>query len=242
MPSTAKGAHVFRATQGGETTEPQPNAVAGGSGNRESIATEEAEDQAREGVSRDDGTDDNGTIGDIGTIGDNGTIDDNGTIAGWTDGEFHRPTSPPPSSVISGSKRKFSALRLSTPGSTPSASTSAVTSSSKRGRMTGAIALHQLKDSLVDFNSNYSSSIRQRTNWIEQRTANSAVERRQTAMKLAQEQEKDLDVDHLAALLELFEDASIADAYITLGSESLRKAWVRRKLNLSGLTYFEDIV
>ena len=62
----------------------------------------------------------------------------------------------------------------------------------------------------------------------------STPQRKQLAMRRAQELEYELDDEGMVSLLELFEtDASAADAYLVIERPALRKAWVARKLRLA---------
>jgi hypothetical protein len=157
-------------------------------------------------------------------------------------------TMPPPSSSIAntstGSKRKYSALGtpLSEDSFSRPASASATPSSfsfssaSKRGRMSGAVALNRLGDTLSDFNQAFHTPRPPPPPSVD-----SAIERKRLAMERAQELETELSDDHLAALLELFQsDVSTADAYMVLKRDNLRKAWVRRKLELSDITFLGE--
>jgi hypothetical protein len=67
------------------------------------------------------------------------------------------------------------------------------------------------------------------------------AERKKAAMHRAQDLEKYLSFDHLAALLELFEgDVNVANSYMNIDGTELRKAWVRRKLAFSGLSFMNS--
>jgi hypothetical protein len=132
---------------------------------------------------------------------------------------------PPPSSDVSTSKRRFSAL------GTPSTAISSVTSlssASKRGRLSNAVVLSRLGDSLDDFNNSYRANMafKQKDPSID-----ATVKRKAAAMDRAQDLETDLTSEQIAALLELFEaEANTADAYLNIKRDDVRKAWVRRKL------------
>ena len=55
-------------------------------------------------------------------------------------------------------------------------------------------------------------------------------------MNQVQTVELNLSSDELAALLEIFEEDSTANAYLQIKSNDLRRAWVRRKLAGAGVT------
>jgi hypothetical protein len=103
--------------------------------------------------------------------------------------------------------------------------------------MSGAVALNRLGDTLSDFTTSFRTSVQRR----DQPPVDPTVERKNTAMERAQDLETDLSDDQLAALLELFQsDVSTADAYMVIKREPLRKAWVQRKLKLSGITFLGE--
>lgn len=171
------------------------------------------------------------------------------------------PTSPP-HSVISAyggkGKRKLSAtpseISLSRSQSISShiSSSTSTSLSSKRGRMTGAIALTSIAHTISDLGNVLRDGIKQedeRHRARSHRRHQQDIERRETAqrlelaasqdpmveaMQLAQEQEKDLTPEELAAFLEVFEDPTVARAYLAIKNVEVRKRWVNRKLQSKG--------
>lgn len=156
------------------------------------------------------------------------------------------PTSPPPSPSIA-SKRRFSVaentsdtvtVRSQSQPSSSHVSTSTSTSA-KRGRMTGAIALTSIGHGIADLSASYRRGLEldearhvDRLSRRDRRenTISEAVER-------AQQLETHLLPDVLAALIEILEEnEGSAKAYLSISIESVRKAWVKRKLSKIGVT------
>jgi hypothetical protein len=252
-PGLARGSHAYRASQGSTNAVPTIGEVGHGAASSSEVAPTHNEADSSdhsENVNRDgDGGGSPGMDGDGDDVvrGDGGggrsvTLGENEDILG-SDNDI---MPPPPSSVTttSTSKRKFSAVATTSedPSSfsrTPSASAtpSSFSSTSKRGRMSGAVALNRLGDTLSDFTTSFRTSVQRR----DQPPVDPTVERKNTAMERAQDLETDLSDDQLAALLELFQsDVSTADAYMVIKREPLRKAWVQRKLKLSGITFLGE--
>jgi hypothetical protein len=162
-------------------------------------------------------------------------------------------TSPPPSPSI-GSKRRFSAIDLkgvSPSGDLDMGSPSAIvtpasrslissnSSTSKRGRITGAIALANIGHNLSEFNSMFRIGLdrqearhRKRAVMQEQREDDPM----EVAMERVQEVDSDLTPDELAGLIEVFQkERDSARAYLLIKNEGVRKAWIKRKLaSISG--------
>jgi hypothetical protein len=125
-----------------------------------------------------------------------------------------------PSPISRGHKRKPSNLLslATTRSSTPTIKKQCVS--------TGA-ALEGLGDRLSEFNETCW------TNNEPQRGIESTPARKRIAICQAQELETDLEIEHVVALIHIFEgDVSAADAYVVLKREELRKLWVRSKLGL----------
>lgn len=113
--------------------------------------------------------------------------------------------------------------------------------------MTGAIALATIGHGIVDLGASYRKGLEDKgarhqdrmTHLERQLERQERQERqdllvrqeRQEAMIRAQELESDLSDDSLAALLEVFQDdEGSAMAYLSIKTESVRKAWVKRKI------------
>jgi hypothetical protein len=157
------------------------------------------------------------------------------------------PTSPPPSPSVA-TKRRFSTVDGATASGSGGDSdiTSLVqnssSSTSKRGRVSGAVALTSIGHSLTGFASVYRKGIEMQQARHEERvarrgqgTGSSDDSVSSQAMDKAQTVETDLSADELATLLENFEDEKAANAYLRikgddLRGDDLRKAWVKRKL------------
>lgn len=179
------------------------------------------------------------------------------------------PSSPPPSPSIA-PKRRFSLLdsesvgdvndtaikslsRFSSSGkssSRDSLSARSTSSSSKRGRMSGAIALANIGHGIIDLGASYRKSIedkeaRHHDKMVQHQDAMSQMsrqaereERRDVTFKeatdRAQELERDLSDDDLAALIDVFQtEEGSAMAYLAIKIESVRKAWVKRKISFA---------
>jgi hypothetical protein len=162
----------------------------------------------------------------------------------WADDIYFPPTSAPPSPSVA-TKRRFSFLERgdsdiatpSLPNTSSAPSTHPSTSSvSKRGRVSGAVALTSIGHSITGFTSVYRQGIELEQARHEARAArrgqgaNSSSSSSSRAMDKAQTVECDLSSDELATLLEIFEEESTANAYLQIRTDELRKAWVRRKL------------
>ena len=158
-----------------------------------------------------------------------------------TNNEQLEPTSlgPPTSSR---SKRPFSTVDESStlpPSASQAPSTSTTSaSSSKRGRMTGAIALTHIGNNFADFNATFRYGIDKEQERHQARMAErqSRGQECQQAVNQVQETEKYLTTDELAALIEVFEDHNSASTYLGIKTPELRKAWIRRKLVASKMT------
>jgi hypothetical protein len=99
----------------------------------------------------------------------------------------------------------------------------------KKHRTSTGAALEGLGDRLSEFNETF------RANNEPQRGAGieSTPARKRTAICQAQELETDLAIEHVVALIHIFEgDVNAADAYVVLKHEELRKLWVCSKLGL----------
>lgn len=146
-----------------------------------------------------------------------------------------RPTTPFPSH-----KRNLSsAFSLS---NTPSGSTSAASDqpAKKRARhANGSSALNNLSEQFADFADTFrthtqrktSSSAADRNLAMLQPAQQSSPVRKSLAMQHAQNDERDLPIDDLIALIDLFQsDVTAADAYLVLEMPGLRRQWVENKL------------
>lgn len=118
--------------------------------------------------------------------------------------------------------------------SSPTVSTS---SASKRGRVSGAVALTSIGHSITGFTSVFRQGMEMEQARHVERVARRARDNLSSssqaqAMDKAQDIEHDLSPDELATLLEIFEEESTAKAYLQIRDDAndLRKAWVRRKL------------
>lgn len=171
------------------------------------------------------------------------------------------PTSPPPSESslsMNTSKRRFSAVEnpsntstvrsLSQPSraeSHPSTShASSASTSAKRGRLTGAIALTSIGHGIADLNASY----RRGLELDEARHLDrlSHRDRRDNTISEAVERALQLEIhllpDVLAALIEILEEnEGSAKAYLAISIESVRKAWVRRKLAKIGVAVDDTV-
>lgn len=122
-------------------------------------------------------------------------------------------------------KRRLIATSL-TPSLTTSSSSSS-RSSSKRQRVSGSsAALYAINDQFSEFTDIFRTT--------SQPSGSSIVlspQRKQVAMRRAQELEKHLDDDSMAALIEAFQmDVSAADAYMVMCDDGPRKSFVDRKI------------
>jgi hypothetical protein len=126
------------------------------------------------------------------------------------------------SPISQGQKRKPSNL-------SSLATTRSSTPATKKQRMSTGTALEGLGNRLAEFNETF------RANNEPQHGAGieSTPARKRTAICRAQELETDLEIEHVVALIHIFEvDVSAADAYVVLKREELQKLWVRSKLGL----------
>jgi hypothetical protein len=140
---------------------------------------------------------------------------------------------PPSSSITTTSEDPWIFSRNPSASATPSS----FSLTSKQGQMSGAVALDWLGDTLSDFTTSFHTSVQ----WCDQPPVNLTVEQNNAAMEHAQDLETNLSNDQLAALLELFQfNVSIADAYMVIKCELLWKAWMQRKLKLSGITFLGE--
>ena len=115
------------------------------------------------------------------------------------------PSTPPPPS-----KRKVSLPAL--------------TSSSKRPRSEQALAINGLHAELNSFTGAFHAAVAPEVN--------STPERKARAVDLAQERETELDDDDMVVLLDVFRaDATVADMYVRIKKDGVRKKWVQKQLN-----------
>ena len=132
------------------------------------------------------------------------------------------PTTPArPSSTVSSatSKRRRSALDDDT-------STSSYSKRSRTSAGGGAVALHGIRDLMVDINTN----MREGPLGQPRRHRRSSAERRIEATARLQEKE-DLSADQIIAFADLFEQTTAkADTYMALVRDDVRKLWVQREL------------
>jgi hypothetical protein len=143
------------------------------------------------------------------------------------------------------SSSRLSSSRLSSPHD--SLSIPSTSGSAKRGRMSGTVALTTIGHGIIDLSTSYRKALDDKEARHQDRMAQHQdtmlhLERqltlgreerqeRQEAMDRAQEMETDLSDDSLAALLEVFQtEEGSAMAYLSIKIESVRKAWVKRKL------------
>lgn len=265
MPSDAKGTRAFHGqlviqaqgtTGSASTVASSQTATAIGEQDHDKQGDDHREDvsgSGNKGQARSDG----GVENAVGSAVVGGAGDDNHDGSDNGLGNDLPPTSAPPSPSVAASrgKRRFSAMDstsggdsdisdLTTPlqnaSSTSSHMSSASASLSKRGRVSGAVALASLGHSLTGFTSVFRQGIE-----MEQARHNARVARRDThnastssssqAMDKAQTVELDLSPDELAALLEILEEESAANAYMQIRRDDLRVAWVKRKLAGAGV-------
>lgn len=237
MPSGAKGKNVYQGS----------TAILTPTGGAHSASNKQSENIEAEAVEKPSMVDSEGGGVDMGEGPSTavGTSGGSGNARGADNDEEndHDPpaTSPPPSPSIA-SKRRFSAIdsesvdtsrdwdMVSPSARVTPASRSLVSSNSstsKRGRMTGAIALANIGHTFSDFNSNYRIGLDRQEARHRQREDNPM----NTAIERAQEVESDLTPDELAGLLEVFQkERDSARAYLLIKNDSVRKAWIKRKL------------
>ena len=113
--------------------------------------------------------------------------------------------------------------------STTRSSTCSSTPTIKKQRTSTGAALEGLGDRLTEFNETFRANNEPRHGaGIESTPA-----RKHTTICRAQELETDLAIEHVVALIHIFEgDVSAADAYVVLKHEELQKLWVCSKLGL----------
>lgn len=177
------------------------------------------------------------------------------------------PTSSPPSPSIA-SKRRFSQSAIEDPNDYDSAgmkslhrfssSSSTPSTSSKRGRMTGTIALTTIGHGILEMGASYCKSLDSKdirhqdrmTQWdrqlgiqrerqerqdlqesLERKEREERQQKHQDAIDCAQEIDLDLESEDLAKLLEVFQhDIDSAVLYLSIKTEGVRKAWVKRRI------------
>lgn len=144
-------------------------------------------------------------------------------------------TPPPPRiQVPQAVKRKFRAAS-STPSLIASGSSSSYLSS-KRQRVSGSAALYAINDQFSEFTDVFRTASQSHSHSQSQSQSQLppivlSPQRKQAAMRRAQELEKHLDDDSMAALIEAFQmDVSAADAYMVMLDDGPRKSFVERKI------------
>jgi hypothetical protein len=153
------------------------------------------------------------------------------------------PVSP---SIHSLGKRKFAASSMSI-GPGRSLDSNSVTSSfpfsemsSKKGRLTGPIALGGLVGEFAKFNKTFEMSVATQQRQIESelpapRRLGDPDARKSAAQHRAEKLETWLDDQHQMALMDIFhDDVEMADQYLGIKKDSLRKLWVRKRLEKLG--------
>jgi hypothetical protein len=254
MPSSAKGRNVYQ----GSTAVLTASEGAGPADPRRTLDNQLENNVSEEAVEESDQIDmpvENVDMGEGSStaVGRSGRSDVEGVD---DDDEDNAPaTSPPPSPSIA-SKRRFSAIDSETVSTSrdsdmlsPSASArvtptsrslvSSNSSSSKRGRVTGAIALANIGHNFADFNTMYRVSLDRQEARHQQRAAKRSHQEEDPmsiAMEHVQETESDLTPDELAGLIDVFQkERDSARAYLLIKNDSIRKAWIKRKLaSISG--------
>ena len=109
------------------------------------------------------------------------------------------------------------------------ASQSNASVSKKQRTTSGTVALNGIKESLDTFNSTIGRNLGLRQ--LERERADTSPERRAKAMDLLQEQETYLDDDRMIAFIDLFRaDTAVADAYLAIKRDGLRRKWVEKQL------------
>lgn len=145
-------------------------------------------------------------------------------------------TLPPSTSQISssvGSKRKRSALSNNTPDISESTSSFAhTTASGKKQRVSGAIALYGIKQSLDLFNDTIQDVMKR----PEVAPTDSLIGKAMAALQLY---EPNLDHASTGALLNLFKSEQEATAFLSIQDDSMRRWWVRDILRKLGITLDE---
>jgi hypothetical protein len=200
-----------------------------------------------------------------GGIGDAPTMGEDLPVVEWEkDDDAAPPTLPPP--TPSPSKRRFSALS-SEGADSSSASTipgpssagisgispvsrSTASSSSKRGRITGAIAISSLRQEVSDIKGLLRMDIELTKSNAEAREERKRLERESLEERERLERERlehekdpmldaicrmeevdtDLPPDDQAILADLFNNRDSAKTYLTFKSDPVRKAWINFKV------------
>ena len=133
-------------------------------------------------------------------------------------------TSAPSTSTAS--KHKQSALHASVVASQSNASALV---NKKQQTTTGAVALNDIKESLNAFNTTLGHNLVMQQS--ECRCADTSPEHQAKAMHVLQDLESYLDDDRMVAFIDLFRaDTAVADAYLAINHDSLRKRWVEKQL------------
>lgn len=253
VPSEAKGQNAFH----GRLAVPQSSTMAADNGNGDPDDGEGDDDDEKEdndGVGRVDGT---GTQAQVDDVDDATTVITAGpSRSGEVEELNERPESPPPTPSVA-PKRRFSEIdthsnskslppSISHPSSLTGSHVSSLgTSESKRGRMTGSIALNHIGQNFAGFNEVYKYGIDKEQERhqarMEERNARLRVsqqlsDRSRQASEQAQQLETYLELEELAVLIEVLEDQNVASTYLSLKADELRKAWIRRKLIARGMT------
>jgi hypothetical protein len=215
MPTTAKGANVFRASVGHHSPAVFPGLEDDGEG---------------EGNGNGNGDDD----GD----GDGEGEAEKSPIP-WSPSpppQGHSPAplkdrSPTPLSFAPSHKRKHSALSALSSAAASARSTPSASSGPKRARkeVTGPVALQGLTAELSTFGQTFLEGV---TSTVPPPPLLAPSPSRKTkAIQRAQELEDELDDDRLAALIRVFQaDVNAADAYLVIKREGLRRAWIASTL------------
>jgi hypothetical protein len=211
MPTTAKGANVYRASQGNHTQVVSESPEL--EDNEESKGESEAAGQPSQPKSE--------------------------SCVFWSPSpppkahsESQSPTPLSFGGFAPSHKRKHAALSapsaVSTP-STPSTSFGPKHSKQARKEITGSAALQGLTAELSAFGQIFlegTSSAR-----LPLPSLAPSPSRKTKAIQRAQELEEELDDDRLAALIRVFQaDVSAADAYLVIKRDGLRKAWIASTL------------
>jgi hypothetical protein len=204
MPTTAKGANVFRASQGA-------------SDHAHAISPELEDDEASE---------------DEGKTIEQSAIPWSPSPPPACHSptcDQHSPTSPV---FASSHKRKYSALSVAqtsasaSPHSTPSRASTSSWHKRARKEITGPAALQGLRAELSTFGQTF---VEVSTPPLP--TLAPSPSRKTKAIQRAQELEEGLDDDKLAALIRVFQaDVNAADAYLVIKRDGLRRAWIASTL------------
>jgi hypothetical protein len=134
---------------------------------------------------------------------------------------------PPPVPV----KRKFIAAPSMTPSLTPSESGTSAPSSKCQRVSESSAALYALNDQFAEFTDVFHATSQSQTSSTITLASGLSPQRKQAAMQHAQELEKHLDNDSMAALIEAFQmDVSATNAYMVMLNDGPRKSFVDRKI------------